>query len=543
MLLDIRHIGAEPLEADLCIVGGGAAGLTLAAALAPSGRHIIVLEAGGLRETPQSDDVYRGELCDAAGHPEPHLYRLRALGGSTREWGGGCVPFDKIDFESRPWVPGPGWPYDLDALIPFYRQAQQAAEAGRYDYQAPSPLIQGVDGERFQSVLERFSRPTDFGKRWRKELAPSKNVRIILNASATDMRLTPDGRAVDWLEAAAPDGRRITVRARRIVLAMGGLETTRLMLAANKDRPNGLGNDHDWLGRSYMCHLAAVSGSVTVFGSPRNVTFGHSRDSDGVYYRRRLLLSEQVQREHGLLNLAFRLQTQDPSDPAHGDAALSALHLFKQATERRNDHNYRYEQSAPRSTARHLWNVARNPGRLALAAATTLSERYLGGRRAPSIALRAANNRYALEFHGEQAPNPDSRVALSTNRDAFGMPRLKIQWRPHPLDISTVLHAYRFLGEELKRTAAGRLDVSEDKLLDQISTAGAYGGHHIGTTRIAVDPKQGVVDANCRVHGLANLFVASSSAMPTSGQANPTLTLLALTYKLAAHLLGLPANI
>lgn len=543
MLLDVKDIGTEALEADLCVVGGGAAGLTLAAAMADTGIRILVLEAGGLRETAQSSDAYRGELCGPTAHPEPHLYRLRALGGSSRAWGGGCVPFDDIDFEHRPWAPGPGWPFGREALEPFYRQAHDACEAGAYDYAAPTPLIRGVDGEHFHTVLERFSRPTDFGRRWRPLLSRAPNVKVVLNASATEIRLAASGDAVDRLEVAAPDGRRIVVKAKRFVLAMGGLETTRLLLASNKDRPAGLGNDHDWLGRNYMCHLAAIVGSVTFNGGPQTVAFGHSRDADGVYYRRRLLLHPQIQRDRKLLNLAFRLQTQDPSDPAHGDGVLSALHLYKTAVEARYDRNYRKTAGGDRSAARHVANVVRHPVRLAGAAATIARERYLGSRKAPAAAFRAANNCYALEFHGEQAPNPESRITLSaTARDAFGMPRLKIDWRVHALDIETVLQAYRLLAENLERTAAGRLNVTDDQLIDQISTAGAYGGHHIGATRMAVDPREGVVDADCRVHGLANLFVASASVMPTSGQANPTLTILALAYRLADHLRRRPAE-
>ncbi|MFN3523119.1 MAG: FAD-dependent oxidoreductase [Phenylobacterium sp.] len=543
MLLDIKDIGVDEIEADLCIVGGGAAGLTLAAALAESGVRIVVLEAGGLRESAAASDAYRGEVCGNAAHPEPHLYRLRALGGSSRAWGGGCVPLDPIDFEERPWVPGPGWPYGLDTLLPYYRQAQEACEAGAFDYEAPTPLIRDLEGRRFRTVLERFSRPTDFGRRWAPLLKRSGNLQVVLNASATNIRLDESGAQVAAIEVAAPDGRRLRVRARRFVLAMGGLETTRLLLASDQERAGGLGNHSGWLGRGYMCHLAAIVGSVTFNGGAQAVAFGHSRDPTGVYFRRRLLLRPEVQRERKLLNLAFRLQPQDPGDPSHGDPILSALHLYKSVVEPRYDRNYREVTRTERRTSRHLQNLARRPGRLARAAATIVRERFLESRRAPSVAFPAANNCYALEFHGEQAPNPDSRVGLSTAKDAFGMPRLRVHWRPHPLDTETVLQAYRMLSEELQRTGAGRLNATDDQLLDQISTAGAYGGHHIGSTRMSLDPKQGVVDPDCRVHGIGNLFVASSSVMPTSGQANPTLTIVALAYKLAAYLTTLPMGV
>ncbi len=203
-------------------------------------------------------------------------------------------------------------------------------------------------------MLERFSRPTDFGVRWRRLLETSPGVRVLLNAAATEILLSPDQGGVEHLAIKAPDGRRLAVHARRFVLAMGGLEIPRLLLASTAQRPDGVGNDHGWVGRNYMCHLAAIAGSVTFTGDPSAVAFGHRKDAHGVYYRRRLLLSAEAQREHRVLNLAFRLQTQDPSDPAHGDGVLSALHLYKR----------RHEED-------HHQSIARPPGATATPPATS----------------------------------------------------------------------------------------------------------------------------------------------------------------------------
>ena len=174
--------------------------------------------------------------------------------------------------------------------------------------------------------------------------------------------------------------------------------------------------------------------------------------------------------------------------------------------------------------------------RLARFGSNWLRKRTFAERKLPSVVLGSAANRYELEFHAEQAPNPDSRLTLSGERDALGMPRLKVDWRITDLDIDSLQKSYDLLAAELERTGTGRLDFDREKLGERARRHGIVGGHHIGTTKMSADPKQGVVDADLRVHGVGNLYVASSSVFPTSGQANPTLTILALTLRLARHL-------
>jgi choline dehydrogenase-like flavoprotein len=163
-------------------------------------------------------------------------------------------------------------------------------------------------------------------------------------------------------------------------------------------------------------------------------------------------------------------------------------------------------------------------------------ERLICRRRAPSFSFRPLYNRYAVEFHGEQAVNPESRVMLGGSRDRFDMPRLRIDWRLSAIDVETVVRGFGLLARRMTEARVGRLDYSEDELPEIVKQAGAYGGHHIGTARMSALPKDGVVDPNGAVHGIGNLYVSGSAIMPTSGQANPTLTILALTYRLAAHL-------
>jgi choline dehydrogenase-like flavoprotein len=170
----------------------------------------------------------------------------------------------------------------------------------------------------------------------------------------------------------------------------------------------------------------------------------------------------------------------------------------------------------------HLRNAIR---RIAATAAASLKK----AARSPSTRL------YVVKNVAEQAPNPDSRVVLSRERDALDCPRVALCWRTSPLDKRTAHRAREIFGEELWRAGAGRLQSSLEGEGKPWPARLRGARHHMGTTRMHSDPRRGVVDANCRVHGIANLYVAGSSVFPTSGAANPTLTIVALALRLAGH--------
>lgn len=542
MIIGWAQATTQGLAADLCIVGGGAAGLTMAHALKDSGLSILLLEAGEERQTKASQKNYEGELVDPRSHPWLHHFRVRAAGGSSRIWGGRCMPFDPIDFEARDWVAGPGWPFGIDTLTPYYLAAQEAAEAGAFDYDPASVLpaaqrefARGLDNDLIETRLERFSRPTNFWTRFGADLAKAENVRILMNAPVQEIHLTKDGSAVDHLEVRRPDGTTAPIRAKRYVLAMGGLESVRLMMTSNRVKPAGLGGDHGHLGRFYMSHLAAAVGEIQ-FTDPAGVAFDYAVDDAGIYVRRRLALTAKAQRDLQCLNVIFRTHLPDPADPSHGDPVLSAMFLVKNFVLYEYSRKFREGGVSKASYLGHVSNILRQPGRLVRFANTWLRKRVFADRKLPSVVLGSKTGAYVLEFHAEQAPNPDSRLTLSDEKDAFGVAKLKADWRMTQQDTDSLLKAYALLAVGLERTGVGRLVYDPQIVAAKAAAEGAYGGHHIGAARMARDPRDGVVDPDCRVHGVNNLFLASSAVFPTSSQANPTLTILALSLRLAEHL-------
>ena len=546
MILDAHELeDGSVLAGDICIVGAGAAGISIALQFLHGPTRIILLESGGLTAEAETSALYRGEVADEKLHSPASSYRERRFGGSTTIWGGRCMPLDPIDFEKRPWIPGSGWPFGRETLDPWYPEANALCEAGDFAYTAEAAfphgmrrLLERFEGERFtDNTLERFSCPTDFGRRYRRRLESSAFVRAVLHANVTDILMNETGSRVWGVDAATLRGRRFRVEARHFVLATGGLEIPRLLLASNAVQKHGIGNAHDQVGRNYMCHIAGTIGELRVTGGANAVSYGYQVAEDGVYCRRRLALAETAQRELRAGNFIARLHHPRIPDPRHGTGALSALYFARPFISYEYAKRLHGEGGAGIATnARHLVNLLRDPWSAIRFGADWLKRRILADRKFPSIIVPSRTSTYSIDFHAEQVPNPVSRISLGAGRDALGLRRIHIDWRHDALDIRTVRLALRALANDLARSGCGRLAYDETTLESEILRDGAYGGHHIGTARMAADPRRGVVDADCRVHGVANLYLAGSAVFPTSGQANPTLTIVALALRLASHL-------
>ena len=535
--------GAE-LGCDVCIVGGGAAGITLALELARTSQSVILIEAGDWRPDAKTQKLYEGEVENEALHSPPQYYRQRRFGGSTTIWSGRCVPYDPVDFETRTFMPHSGWPIGRDELDPYYAQATRICEAGEPAYRVAEALpgarpemIPGFSSDRVETDgLERFSRPTNFARRYREALEQAPGVRVILNSNCTHLAASTDSPTIERLEIATLEGRRFSIRARRVMLATGGLEVTRLLLASRDVYHEGLGNESGMLGRYYMCHIAGTLGRLKLTGPPSRDFHGYEISPDGIYCRRRLQLAAQVQRDLEVGNLIARIHHPTIADPRHLTGPLSALYLARKLlrSEFRKRASDGYHAKA--LWARHAGNVLNDPLYTIAFFWNGLSRRALASRKFPSVIVTPRSRRFTLDFHAEQAPNRESRVWLTGTCDSLGMPRLHVDWRYTPLDVRTVRESFRVFADEFERTGTGQLQFDDAEVERSICHEGAYGGHHIGTTRMSDSPSQGVVDRDCRVHGLENLYVASSSVFPTSSQANPTLTIVALTLRLARHL-------
>lgn len=550
MILDANSLtSTHPLRARICIVGAGAAGISIALQYLDTDTEVLVLDGGGEQEEPDTQALYAGSVSDERLHSPPDRYRQRRFGGTTTIWGGRCVPIDDIDFETRDYLPHSGWPLTREVLLPYYRQANRLCEAGDFSYTAAEtfrdggrPIIEGFDSPVFSSdTLERFSCPTDFAARYGHRLRASPNITVVLHANVTAIRLDSAGGRVASLEVQTLAGKRLQALATHYVLAAGGIEVTRLLLVSRDIQHQGIGNEHDLVGRYYMCHLAGTIGAITIRKPEGAVHHGYEISEEGIYCRRRFALRPEAQRAQRLGNFIARLHHPRITDPAHHNAVLSLLYLarplipYEYAKRLHGD-----ERASLGGWLQHLRNVMTGPAEATRFAWHMLRDRKLAARKFPSIILTSKARLYSIDFHAEQEPNAASRIRLDAECDALGTPRVRIDWRYTAGDVDTVQRSIALLAAEFARTGVGDLEYAPEGVELEMTRYGAYGGHHIGTTRMGSNPRECVVDSQCRVHGVGNLYIASASTFPTSSQANPTLTVVALALRLADHLKSLP---
>ena len=485
-------------------------------------------------------------------HSTPDLYRRRVLGGSTTIWGGRCVPLDEIDLEQRDFVPHSGWPFEWAEIKPFYVRAQNYCDAGNFAYTtgetfgpaAPATISDFVSQNILTDRLERFSHPTNFGKRYSNSLASASNLRVILNSPCVQIETDDQDHDVKRLVLSRLDRTRFYARAHSYVLAAGGIETTRLLMTSDSGRRGGLGNESGSLGRYYMCHLENTLGRLRLTPASRPATIDFERAPDGAYVRRKFCLSADTQRHHRLLNSTFRFHYPLIADPSHGHPILSAMYLVKDAILPEYRRKIATIEVAQRNLlkrdwrfyGRHFGNVVTNMPEILRFSQSWIRLRILATRKLPFVVVSSANGTYPLDFNSEQVPNPDSTIKLSDQKDAFGMRKVIIDWRMTEQDVDSVVRTYRLLRELFAASGCAALDIPDASLTDLARASTPVGGHHIGTARMSNQPTDGVVDSDCRVHGLKNLYVSSAAVFPTCGHANPTLTIVALALRLADHL-------
>ncbi|MBB4632252.1 FAD-dependent oxidoreductase [Sphingosinicella soli] len=500
---------------EVCIIGAGAAGIGVARRLLAQGRSVTLLESGGIDYEAETARLGAGRNV---GEPYYDLEdsRLRFFGGTTAIWGGRCAELDPIDFERRDWVPHSGWPISRETLEPYYREAWAELGFPQGPDTAAAMKAAGVPLPDFDPA--RLSLGTwQFDERFNRftfdacaALRAHPRCTIVTHATVTEIASNAAG-AVTHVDAKSLGGRAVRIHARYFVLAAGGLENPRLLLA------NRLGNDRDLVGRFFMEHPHARGGRV-VEGDAWALlkAFARPHRVDGRKVAALVTPSAARQAERRVLNTSMIVAGRQPADARQfiGMRAYSGLK----------------HKTAPTRAGRGLWMLTKR-------AASFVQERADPLR--PWLLHKTGGLDLALLVRAEQAPNPDSRVMLDTETDALGVPRITLDWRLSELDIESVAVLVEDFGHELERLGMGRVETAQWLLgsgrrwtTDPLISSHPIGGyHHIGTTRMASSPAEGVCDPEGRVHGTANLYVAGSSLFPTSGWANPTLTIIALAAR------------
>ncbi len=539
-LAALHDLEDSPLSAQICIIGAGAAGITLACELDALGCQVLLVEAGGLGEDDRLLDYYRGEV--KAPHPDPSRFRRAAFGGTTGLWGGRCVAFDPWDFEPREFVPGSGWPIRYEEVERWYPRAMQYCDAGKFDFtvagslEGAGPTVPGFDGGGVVLLdrIERYSLPTDFGKRYRTRIRESRHVTGVLQARCVRIRRASGSDRIAAAELIDRAGRRRSVSAALFVLATGGLEVPRLLMLSDPEGP-GLGNRGGLLGRFYMCHFENTLGRFRPLGA--RAVFDFERTTDGVYCRRQIRFSRAASQEHRLLNMVLRLHFPSYGDARHESAVMSGIYLAKSLLrpEYRTimQHN---PWAQPSPALAHVRNVLADlPGLVKFAGDWAL-RMQLARRKLPYTLVPNADGSYPIQFDCEQMPRASNRITLAHDTDCHGLRRIRVAWGLCDAELAAARRALLVLRDAVDRSGAARFELDEARLEEQLAGSVPLGGHHLGTARMGRDEAEGVVDRNGAVFGIPNLFIASSAVFTTSGRANPTLTIVALAIRLAVHL-------
>ena len=529
----------EEIHCDICIIGSGVAGLTVAREFMNTDKNIVVLESGDLKPNSDINDLISGENVGIPYYDIKDT-RTRALGGSAHLWfyvpGLRLRRMDRIDFEKKDWIPYSGWPITKKDLDPYYESAHKLLKIGPYNYDVKDWIepdehnyLQTEESDSFKTTMFQFARKDVFYNDYYDDFDKADNIKVLLNSTVLNIDTTENSKEVTHLTVSAQNEFEFKVKANNFILAAGGLENPRLLLLSNDHAKRGLGNNHGLVGRFFMEHPHIWGNNAVGTYYPSESEKFNANEIYHFHYRKGhpvlgyLIFNDEILKKHKLLNITFGIRGESIKRPA----------------------GYQEGKSALRNV---LSNIKH--GRIGKDMIRELSSFFSHGTVVLYEGLRNAVNgkvdrwdRFGVEETGisinlmsEQSPNPESRVLLGEERDHFGQRKMQLDWRLTDYDFESMKKSVDILNAALQEKGLGyvdnRLNTDKDTFIDKIK--GGY--HHMGTTRMHEDATLGVTDANCKIHGIRNLYIAGSSVFPTSGYANPTLTLAALSIRLAEHL-------
>lgn len=540
MMIDARSLPPdEVLKTQVCIIGAGPAGITLAREFANQSFQVCLVESGGLDYDPDTQDLTEG-VSIGDRYPDLRESRRRQFGGTSHCWGAPnshqesgfrCLPLDEIDFEQRDWLPHSGWPFTKADLDPFYEQAQRVCQIGPYAYEAEDweddrAVRLPFASDRITTTMSQFASRTPFTQEYRREIDQATNITTLLHANVVELETDATTQAVTRLRIACLSGKQLWLAAKVVILATGGLENARLLLASNRQHSAGLGNQNDVVGRYFMdrpilsCQMIPYDASLFERTALYDIHW-----VKGTPVMARVKLTEDTMRREHILNNGAQLF---PRPQLHQRKATLALRSLLTSV----------RQGKPtQDVFKHLTVALRGADYIAMAGFWSAIRQLPSLRRGDWSYLPYEKRRFSeieIFYQMEQAPDPNNRVRLSAERDRLGQPKTEVHWRLNPIDIQNARRVQQIWSEEFAHAGFGELQVAREGEPLKFEKEAMH--HHMGTTRMHPNPKQGVVDANACVHGIPNLFVAGSSVFPTSGYANPTLTIIALSLRLADHI-------
>ena len=537
---------------DVCVIGAGPVGVSSALRLASHGLTVALVDSGFGKYDNSVQKLSEAEILNTQSHAQMKDSVRRVLGGTSHLWGGRCVPLDPLDFVQRPHVFPSGWPISHKDLDEYHKDACLLLGAGPANFStdacsslatATKPLSEKCreTAELTFSRLERWSGEPNFWVTHADVVLAHPKISLLSGWNCIGFQNSDNKGYVHsarFVASTNPEKQRNVV-AHNFVIACGGIESTRLILHTLRTTPGFVLDGAHHVGKYYMGHPSGKIADIQLNGDPRLTLYGFERDGD-TYVRRRLTFTDSHAITHNLINIAFWLDNPPPADPVHGSGVLSSAYLalttpllwkFLAPAAIRD----RLVGNEPVRRWPHLKNCLRSPVATVAFCVQFVYERYIKRPRLPGFFTYSASNQYTLHYHAEQRPREESCITLSDKVDATGMYLAKIDLRWGDDDLQDIVEAHQELDRLLRKHNIGEIKwrYSSDALCEAVREQAIDGFHQVGTLRMARSPSEGVTDMNGRFFGVHNLFAATSAVFPTSGQANPTLTAVALALRQA----------
>ena len=494
MIVDLNAVQSDPFSEksfDVCICGAGFAGITMALNL-PKNLKVLLLEGGGFKASAESQSVYEG-VSKGQTHIAVGASRFRYFGGTSGVWGGWCRPLDADDFEPKSYVPYSGWPIRKDDLDPYLDKAAAMLDLPDGSWNASQSYFEEqIHGTAdFKSGTFKFSPPTRFGQKYRQEIEDRSNIYCFLNANVNDLLLTEDLSRLDHVKVRDYNGRVFEVPTQKFVLATGGLENPRILLNSNKQIPAGIGNQNGLVGKFFTEHPHAKLAEI--------------------------LLEDRAKAHVGQYPFGGSFKSRLKSLVCDSEWALRSINYVRDGG---------VDCLVPQ---RHFFS----PTKAFMGREEILNFSLRMRLRSPGHGQPTDGS---LNIESEAAPDPQNKVTLGYDWDKLGMRRIEVTYRLSEIDMYTMRRAAVRFGEVFADLGLGRIRIEDWLHPDSTKHAARGVSHHMCTTRMAESPANGVVDANQKVFGTDNLYIAGSSVWSTAGYANPTLAIIQMTLRLADHI-------
>ena len=524
MEIDLATVATpgEPVRSQVCVVGAGIAGLALARKLALAGVDVVVLEAGG----ESIEDGGQRLFAEAELRGQPHVGtiegRFRVFGGTSLRWGGQVL--------SMSGDGAAGWPVGAEELGPFVAEAEGLLEVGTLPFEAEE-FFRAI-GQPVPAMLESLGGVDARVSKWmafpRRNLAPSlgrdllQRARVYLHAQVVELRLAADRTRLEAAMVRTPSGAMVRFEADEVVLAAGTVETSRLLLASRSVAAEGIGNSNDQVGRNFHDHVTVPA--ATLRGAARARVVSELRPwvffaggigdvRGGTLHSVKLEASRELRERLGLNPILAHLAIVEP-----GGSGIAVVREMLTSLQR---------GELGKALMTHALKI---PGAMLDGARLILGAKVRGRR---FISEGAA---VKLQFNLAQDQPSCSRVTLGEEKDETGVPEVVVDWRVSAQEVGTMRRYAGHLREQFEAMGLTGVEWAAGMLNDRALEGLEDARHAMGGACMGTDPRTSVVDAEMRVHGVANLSIASAATFPDGSAQLPTLTMMALALRLGSSL-------